>query len=90
MEPLWNSWQTHWDKAQAHGVITSIVAGADQVSCQRGLEIAKQAPKLLVALGFHPEVYDLRVLELTSQNLSDSDILAQTAQSLTADIDSAV
>jgi len=86
MEPLWDSWQEHWAKAQAHGLTFSIVAGADLLSCQHGLEIFKLEPKLMPSLGFHPEVYDLRVSELFSKNLSSTQILAEAEKLLAGDI----
>lgn len=86
MEPLWNSWQEHWAKAQAYGLTYSLVAGADLLSCQRGLEIAQKEPKLLPSLGFHPEVYDLRVSELFAKNLVADQILAETEKLLAEDI----
>lgn len=54
LEPLWPNWQTHWQKAQAHGVVGSIVVGTNLTTCARALEINSLEPKLKVALGIHP------------------------------------
>lgn len=86
MEPLWHDWQKLWQAAQTKGVVASILAGADKLSCQRGLEIAQQTPRLLAAIGFHPEVYDLRVQELFENHQNSSEIIEKNQELLAEDI----
>lgn len=79
LDPLYENWPTHWQKAQAEGISQSLVVGANQLSCQRALEITQTEPHLWISLGFHPEVYDIRVTQKTSA----SELAEQLNQDLT-------
>jgi TatD DNase family protein len=86
MDPLWSDWRQHWAKAQAHGLESSVIAGADKTSCERGLAIAEQEPHLFPALGFHPEVYDQRVTELMSAGLDVATLKTEAEKLLAQDL----
>jgi TatD DNase family protein len=86
MEPLWADWQNHWIKAQENGLVASVLAGADQLSCERGLIISQTEPKLFAAIGFHPEVYDSRTATAYAKNLTSTEVQAELNQLLEADI----
>lgn len=67
LDPLFENWQTHWQKAQEHGVKKAVIVGTDLESCQRALDIAKQDDNLFVAIGIHPnecEMNDFDVAKL--------------------------
>lgn len=57
LEPLFDSWEEHWLKAQAVGVITSVVVGTDVDSSSRAIELAKQNPHFVATVGFHPNFF---------------------------------
>jgi len=54
MEPLYPEWRTHWQKAQANGLVRSIIPGTDLETSRRAVEIAEQEPALQALVGIHP------------------------------------
>ncbi len=57
LSPLYENWQEHWQKAQAHGVKKSLIVGAGINSSKKAIEVASQDPNLYAAIGKHPDVY---------------------------------
>ena len=55
MPPLLDNWRVQWQKAQAHGVTSSLVVGADLESSERAVNIAQQENSLFAAVGIHPD-----------------------------------
>lgn len=55
LDPLFEHWRQHWQKAQEYGITHSLIAGADLSSSQKGVEIARQEQNLKASLGIHPE-----------------------------------
>ena len=58
LSPLYENWQQHWQKAQAHGVIKAIIPGTSIKTSQQAIEIAKQENNLYAAVGIHPHEYN--------------------------------
>lgn len=55
LEPLYGNWQKHWQTAQEHGVVGSIVVGTEVDTSKRALEIASINHEILyAAIGIHP------------------------------------
>jgi TatD DNase family protein len=75
MTPLYENWREHWQKAQEHGVIGSVVVGTNIETSKRAVEIAQVEENLLAAVGVHPHEYndidstDLPTILLTHQSV---------------------
>jgi len=74
LDPLYQDWQKHWQKAQAHGVQKTIVVGTNLESSRRAIEITAQEPNLMAAIGIHPSEKNLadqtrRLEELISEEV---------------------
>lgn len=64
LEPLTADWRNHWQKAQEHGVIASIIAGTDLETARLAVQIAQQDPHLYAWVGVHPADGDLSQVSL--------------------------
>jgi TatD DNase family protein len=58
LSPLRDDWQSHWQKAQAHGVKKSVIIGTDWDSIGIAQEIAAQDDNLFATGAIHPNEYD--------------------------------
>lgn len=60
LEPLYGAtgtdWQTHWQKAQEHGVTHSVVIGTDLASSERALALCQKEPHFKATAGLHPHL----------------------------------
>ena len=54
LEPFYPNWQPYWQKAQEHGVITSVIASTNQETSHRAVEISQQDEQLYALVGVHP------------------------------------
>lgn len=57
--PIWDAeqtsvWKKHWDRAQAAGVLASIVVGVDAATSTLAMNMAESDSRLLAAVGYHP------------------------------------
>lgn len=75
MDPLFENWRHHWEKAQAHGVEKSIVVGTTLETSQRAVAIAHQEPNLYAAVGIHPN-YTSTDLSSFEELLSQPKVIA--------------
>lgn len=57
LEPLEKEWQSHWQTAQEHQVVSSIVIGTNYETSQKAIAIAEADKNLFAAIGFHPSEY---------------------------------
>ncbi len=53
---LAKNWQIHWESAKNAGVLGGIAVGADLENSAIAISIHKQQPKILAAVGLHPEL----------------------------------
>lgn len=58
LSPLYDNWQEHWQKAQAHGVKKALVPGTSIETSRRAVEIAREDEHLYAAIGIHPHEYN--------------------------------
>jgi TatD DNase family protein len=77
LDPLDQSWQDHWQQAQAKGVVGSIVVGTTLETSKLATEIAEQNKNLFCAVGVHPAYVE----ELASSESSNA-TLQQTISEL--------
>lgn len=59
LDPLFaedGGWKVHWQKAQEHGVKSSVVVGTDLVTTQRALRLAAEEKNFGCAVGLHPHI----------------------------------
>lgn len=54
LPPLAESWQAHWQKAQAKGVSKSVVVGTSMTTSQLATQIAESDQNLWAAVAIHP------------------------------------
>ena len=54
LEPLYESWQKHWKKAQENDIVGSVVVGTSAETSKRSIEISESQPGLFAAVGVHP------------------------------------
>jgi TatD DNase family protein len=71
MSPLFEDWQSHWQKAQERGVVQSVIAGSNLVDSQVAVEIANQAEGLWALVGVHPSEVDSEDVSPTLSRLSE-------------------
>lgn len=72
MAPLKNlGWQDHWQQAQQHGIIKSVVVGTQFETCHLALEIHQQESHLHPAIGIHPHHADTLENESAVKKLRD-------------------
>lgn len=57
LEPLFDTWEEHWTKAQEKGVTTSIVVGTDVDTSRRAIELARQNSAFKATVAIHPSDY---------------------------------
>lgn len=77
MSPLYENWQEHWQKAQEHGVVGSVVVGTNIETSKRAVEIAAQEENLHAAVGVHPYVYtSIDARDLPTQLVAHQSVLA--------------
>lgn len=57
MDDLWTDWSTHWTKAQAAGVVRSVVVGTSVETSQRSVTLASKDDHLHSCVGIHPYRY---------------------------------
>jgi TatD DNase family protein len=58
LEPLSQSWQTHWQTAQLKGVLKSVVVGTNIQTTELGIKIASQEKNLWATAAIHPIEYN--------------------------------
>jgi len=75
LSPLVENWQRYWQKAQAKGVISTIIIGANLETSQVALEIATGEKNLFASVGVHPD----DINELNTQTLKELEIMAGNA-----------
>ncbi|NCN06543.1 MAG: TatD family hydrolase [Candidatus Pacebacteria bacterium] len=54
LEPLFSSWQTHWNKAQTAGVLATIIVGTNLESSNIAYKLAKDNKAFFATIGLHP------------------------------------
>ncbi len=59
LEPLYSDWKMHWEKAQAYGVVQSLVVGSTLEDSLIALEIAKAEKGLYATMGIHPSHFSV-------------------------------
>ncbi len=57
LDPLFGSWENHWQKAQAAGVTASVVIGTDLTSSKRAIALAEENQRFVATVGFHPNFF---------------------------------
>jgi TatD DNase family protein len=55
LSPLLENWQQHWQKAQAKGIVSTIIVGANLETSQTALEVAKKEKGFFASVGVHPD-----------------------------------
>ena len=64
LDPLASNWQSHWQKAQQHGVDKAVIVGSNFEDSNTALNIASNDLNLFAAIGFHPDSYsDQKVID---------------------------
>jgi TatD DNase family protein len=54
LEPFYPDWQPHWQKAQANGVVRTVVASTSEETSRRAVGIAQADENLFALVGVHP------------------------------------
>lgn len=54
LEPFYPNWQPHWQKAQEHGVVKTVIASTSEETSRRAVEIAQTDERLFALVGVHP------------------------------------
>lgn len=57
LSPLFEHWQEHWQTAQEHGVVGSIVVGTDMETNRRAVDLSREEKLFWGAVSFHPHEY---------------------------------
>ena len=76
LSPLYENWQQHWQKAQQHGVIKSIVPGTNIETSQQAIEIEVEFKEQL------QDVYDSYILMTEAFVASDAEEVSRKALSV--------
>lgn len=70
LEPLYPDWRRHWEQAQAAGVVGAVVVGTTEETSERACEIAAADPRLVAAVGIHPNYAAAQIEEITVDSLA--------------------
>jgi TatD DNase family protein len=67
LEPLFGSWEHHWQKAQEAGVTASVIVGTNMASSLRAIALAEENQRFVATVGFHPNFFktEEQLTELT-------------------------
>lgn len=54
LDPIVDTWQEHYQKAQTEGVTHSLIVGTTLETSRKAIEIADEEPTLFASTGYHP------------------------------------
>lgn len=64
LDPIYENWRQHWDKAQQHGVTFAWVPGTNLETSRRAVELAEAEKRFTPFVGIHPGEVALAELDL--------------------------
>ncbi len=72
-------WEKHWQKAQEHGVVASVVIGTTFAESSLATQIAATDPRLGAAIGIHPAEYNQTAVGALQRNTGLASIAVNDA-----------